>query len=109
MSPKAFGAEVPRRVESPLLHYWRFFTSRQSLVWYQRVEPGECFVSGLVEALAQAIPFRVQHHSKPRFGWAVVQEKSHGSKGLCLLRDVAAHAVHGIAWDVGVDFWGTCL
>lgn len=67
------------------------------------------FVSGLVEALAQAIPFRVQHHSKPRFGWAVAQEKSHCSKGLCLLWDVAAHAVHGIAWDVGVDFWGTCL
>lgn len=69
------------------------------------------FGSGLVvtEALAQAIPVGVQHHSKPRFGWAVVQEKSHWSKGFCLLRDVAARSVLGIAWDVGVDLGGTCL
>lgn len=54
----------------------------------------------MIEALAQAIPVGVQHHSKPRFGRAVVQER------LCILRDVAAHGVHGNAWDVGVDFWG---
>lgn len=65
------------------------------------------FDSGLVvtEALAQA----VQDHSKPRFGWAVVQGKRHRSTGLGLLQDVAVHEVHGNTWDVGVDFWGTCL
>ena len=50
----------------------------------------------MTEALAQAIPVGVQHCSKPRFVWAVVQEKK------SLLQWVVPPARHGCsqsAWD----------
>lgn len=105
-SLKTFAAEVPKRVESPLLHYRRVLIPCQSLAWHQGVEPGDILLQGCL-SLAQAILVRVQHHSKPRFGWVMVQEKK--SKRLCLCGDVATHTVQGTAWDPGVVFWGTCL
>lgn len=69
------------------------------------------FGSGLaVTAVqAQAIPGRVQQHSKPRFWLGYGSRKeSQCSNRLCSLQDVANPCtVQGIAWEEGEDFGGT--
>lgn len=63
----------------------------------------------MAAAQAEATALRAQQHSKPSFGWTVVQENSHCSNGSHFLQDVAACTMHGIAWDEGEDLGGTRL
>lgn len=66
--------------------------------------------SGLVltEVQAQTTLIRVQHHLKPRFSWAVVQNKKSPLR-VVLPVECGCSCRAWDPWDVEVDLWATCL